>query len=584
MAMKSVTVPAATTQEYLKTVQAIAHQAATCKDLELPHVLVRLYPIVNSADVSFKDLRKIKEHIWLSDLLHVLVEVLRQDFSVIPSGWDTARQLGLILESVCSGFHPSVKSGSKPEASEAVNEYYEILLPTVVDSMLILASNVLQAITEHKCKTTGYFENIIDSLLSICRHHKPCVQRVVRSPYLLHMLITDNTDMANVILTALGNLLNVDQHCLIELPPETLYSILDELVYKMSGSEEKCAALSLEIMALVSSSDVSVIELIVSRYTELLLIVRKWGVDHLGTIVKHFVKEVELRSVAETEVEHENRAAVVIQASWRGFSARRKMKRINNGIRRFQQFYRRWKASKERLRENDRKVEEICSTKHKAIKQGRLSFWEGQLSLVEQLPPADVTPFIEQQEIKAATTIQSYWRVYLAQKRYNKLREGKILTKNAILLQRTFRDFSQRKKQTSILNTQPLDRIEGSEREHLQQEITTFRERHEHSNKSESDKRMVHDKVQGLLEQFYLSRPSEGRKNEQRKIVLSQLERRLGILSSAPSLKESFGRKGIDETFSSGSTNVARMAQTAHKEELRCTDKPWWKLPSVAHD
>ena len=566
-----------TSQEYLRIVQAIARQAGSCKDVELPQLLVRLYPIVTSTDVSFKELRKVKERVWLSDLLHVLVEVLRQDFSSIPSDWDTARQLALILESVCSGLHPNVKSVSNPED---VSEYYEILLPTAVDSMLILASNVLQAITEDTCQTSGYFENIIDSLLSICRHHKPCAQRVIQSPYLLHMLITDNTDLANVMLTALGHLLKVDQHCLIKLPPETLCSILDELVYKMSGPEEKSATLSIEIMAFVSSIDVSMIELVVSRYTELLLIIKKWEVDHLGTIVKQFVEEVEARSIVESEAEKENRAAVVIQASWRGYSARNKMKRLHSGIRRFQQFYRRWKTNKERLRKKEREVKEIRSTKLESIKQGQMSFWEGQLSVVEQLPPSAVPSFIEQQEVKAAKRIQSHWRVHLAQKRYRKLKESKDLSKSAIFIQRAFRDFKHKKKQISTGNAHVLVRVEEDQRAHLQQEITHFRECHKHSHKSETNKRELHCQVQDLLGQFYLSRPSEVRKATQRSLVLSQLERSYGTLASAPSLNESFGIDNIDETFSSGSRSTARMAQTAHNEELKYTDTPWWKLPS----
>lgn len=568
-----------TTPDYLQTVQTIAHQASSCKDLELPHLLVQLYPIVSSSEISFKDLRKVKEHIWLSDLLHVLVEVLRQDFSTIPGGWDISQQLACILEAVCSGLHPKIDL--KLKASEQVNEYYEILLPTAVDSMLILATNVLQAITENSYKNGGCFETIIDSLLSICRSHKPCVQRVTQSPYLLHMLITDSTSLVQVMLIALGKLVNMDKHCLMELSPETLYSILDELVYKMSGSDEKTASLSLEVMASVSSIDSSsMFELIVSRYTELLLIIKKWKFDKHGTNVKHFVDEVEARSIVESEVERKNHAAVLIQASWRGYSSRKKMKRLHNGIRRFQQFYRKWRANKVRLRDKERKVKEICSARLESITQGRMSFWEGQLSHVQQLPPADLSSFIKQQEINAATKIQSRWRAHLAWNKYSLLREGANLSKNATIIQRAFREFSQKKKSSTESDAPHVHRIEGVERENLQQEIAYFRESHKHLSKSETEARNLHDQVQVLLEQFYLSRPTETRKAEQRSIVLSQLERSYNILASAPSLDESFGIEGIDETFSSVSHDIARMAETAHREELKYTNTPWWKRPS----
>ena len=56
-----------------------------------------------------------------------------------------------------------------------------------------------------------------------------------------------------------------------------------------------------------------------------------------------FVQQVDQMST-QGNLQVEKHAAVVIQASWRGYSTRKKMKRVHNGIRNFQLFYRRWKA------------------------------------------------------------------------------------------------------------------------------------------------------------------------------------------------------------------------------------------------
>ena len=53
-----------------------------------------------------KQLRKVKENIWLSDLLHVNVEALRQDFAKVQGQWATAAELASILAAICSGLHP----------------------------------------------------------------------------------------------------------------------------------------------------------------------------------------------------------------------------------------------------------------------------------------------------------------------------------------------------------------------------------------------------------------------------------------------------------------------------------------------
>lgn len=561
-----------TFERHFETIVAVAHEVASCSDSGLPHLLLQLYPIVSLSGLSPNETLKIKEHIWLNDLLHALVEALRQDFSGAPTGWNTATQLSFILESVCSSLHPKE---SQERTSREVREYYDILLPTAVDSLLILASNVLQAITENIFKSSKVFENVFHSILSICASHNYCVHRVIESPYLHHMLFTDDTTLACVVLTALGILLKRSKNYPIEFSPEILYSIFDILVYKMSGPEKKIAYLSLEIMAVFSSVTASVVELIVYRYTELMSIVKKWKFEHLGADVKHFIQKIELKFKVESEDVLENNAATIIQASWRGYCARRKLARLRRGIRRFQQIYRRWKTNKETLLEKDNKAKVMNSVKLISACHGRQSFLEGQLALIQQLPPEDVTSFIEQQRIKAAIKIQSQWRTYLAERQFSQLRQGKTLSKCAIIIQRAFREFKKRK----LLHTHvfPIVGPQGDEREQLQQEITLFRERKEIFHKSISDRIKLHTQAQDLLEQFYLSRPTESRKAEQREIILSQLQKSHNVLASAPALSESLGMEDIINTFSSSSESIMRMAQTAHEEELKCSNTPWWK-------
>ena len=63
-----------------------------------------LKPFVESPTLDSKGLIEVKNQIWRCDLIHVVIDVLCQDFSLMQGKWNTAAQLVATLGAICAGF------------------------------------------------------------------------------------------------------------------------------------------------------------------------------------------------------------------------------------------------------------------------------------------------------------------------------------------------------------------------------------------------------------------------------------------------------------------------------------------------
>lgn len=586
-------------QECYRIISNIARTISNKRATEIPLILLQLKPILSSKALSTKQLRKMKEYIWLNDLLHVNVETLRQDFTKVQGQWATAAQLASILSTICCGVYPKENphtAARQSGYSEQRKEYYDILLPTSADSLLILANNLLEK--EQQNVDSGYqvselnhFRVIVESLLETCQSHRQCIERVLKSPYLLHLLITDLVHHCSVVLSFVADLVVIDGSLLVTLPPDVLHSLLDELVFKLSGEQEIPAVLSLELMARLATANHATMEGISSRYTGILELATKWNIQKRSRNIMNFISQLKALAITESEDAVHHGAATVIQAAWRGYSGRRRLKKMQRGIRKFQQIYRQRKAKKLKQTEEDRTIKTLRTAKQLNLKSQRLKFREKQLSTVEQLPASEIDRFVSQQENTAAVAIQAWWRGRLARAKCSKLHDERQQSRSVAVIQRAYRRYK-RKGKSGSRDGYLLPQIEGAEREALQGEIAQYQEHHPLSFKSPTEVRELHDKVQNLTEKFYLSRIEQHKKDRERTELLSELDHSCDMLLRAPSLNDSFTMLDTPVTFTTaaaasscggggGSAAVAKMAQTAHREELRVLNTPWWKRQAL---
>ncbi len=558
--------------------------------------LLRLLPCLESCSLTAEDLSTLRHKIWQLDLIHLIIEVLREDFSSKVDRWRMLTNLAVTLASVVAGLNPKepkkIRVSSK--SSEDITEYYDILLPTATDSILILASNMVESLegsepdSHRDSSLLECFQKVMDSLLWLCSAHKQCIPRTLNSPYLLNLLITDHFLYGHTVLSALETLILTDKTSPSALLGNILTNILDELVYKLSGSDRDGALLSFRLLAQFSVLLPNLAATLCESYSGLISLIRKWipEDEKLGAAEEYLLSELSSREGKQGELDEKERAAVFIQASWRGYASRKKMIKAQRGIRRFQQMYRRKKSEKLKRRETKEKIVIEASLKKSNLMSGQLAFHEKQLSVYEQLPAAQLQDFIQNQERKASIAIQSAWRGFTTRSKLNKLEIEAKRKKSAVLIQRTFRRHSLAKKQKEQASKYKyLPEIPEPARQKLQEEVTRHRESHPHRpHQTKEQASELHEEAQKEYEKFYFSQGTHTRREEETKLLISKLNRNCDLLLNAPSLEEAYSLPGIEECFSSSSPVVGRMARTAHREELRAMDSPWWKRKPLDHN
>ena len=633
-------------------IRSLAAQVSSANEERVPYLLLKLREILNNSRLDSRARKGAYHLVWKSDLIHVMVGVTRRDFSRLPSGWATAAQLAELLATVCSGLGPQEshqhqqqqqqqqlpgwkdqkkKGATEVEESDHVKELYEMLLPTAVDSLLILANSLLEhesALAPQKPKPTSRtrsnanstlqtFQSILMSLSKLCSAHRQCAFKTVQSPYVLSMIISNQPQYCLAVVTMLNHLLATDEQLFASVTEDHLPTVLDVLAYKLTTSDEieELQIECLKLLAAFIEHNLDMLPALCAKYGNLPGVATRLESRGLGEKVELLVENLALcaqetqgvderdgdtgvsgpqsqvvdesdRSIStRTETTRSvetaltvNRAATIIQASWRGYADRLRLKRMmDRRVGKFQLQYPLPIATKQKEL-NDFRSDVAVTKRLQGLCEMR-NFHEKQMSLLEQLPAGEVASFLHNQQISAATRIQACWRGRMERERYQKRKEHARLVAGVVVIQRAMRRFLKRKGRGRQLqpSVPGYPKVEGQEREQLLRETAKYREENLPPQSSEAQLRQTHDEVQRLLSEFYHRAPKETRKAERRKLSLSNLERDCSLLLAAPRLSDV--RDEQIDAFSSGSRAVAVMARQAHREELRAMELPWWKRP-----
>ena len=604
----------------MDAVRSLVAQVSSAKDEGVPHLLVRLKETLHTSRLESKQRESVFRLIWQSDLIHVMVGVTRKDFSRLVGGWDTAAQLVDLLATVCSGLKPQEtrqKQKRPAEGDNGVKDFYEKLLPTAVDSLLILANSLI----EHTATSTAtkshiqssssvlqLFESVLASLSRLCSSHRQCAFKAIQSPYILHMIASSQPRYCLALVTTLNQLVKMDGLLSTAGHPQ---STLDVLAHKLTSTDnEELQVECLKLLALFIGSDSDALTTLCSKHTALTSVVLKSKRCGLGKEVDLLVQRLEVQTprgemdsgvntespttdvkrkhtptyVQATTVPNANcgkstddvaevhHSATVIQACWRGYTDRKLLRRMK------ERTEPQCKDMGKEQEEFDERSEKIAAVTKKLQSLSEMrTFHERQMLLLEQLPAGKVTSFLHNQQTNAAKRIQLWWRKTYDQERLKQ--RGELLAA-VVVIQRAVRRFlkgREKSEKLQQLSDSSYPPVEGQEREDLQREIARYREERAPLEYSEAQMRQTHDEVQQLLCDFYPHIRNEASEAERRQRLLSKLEQDCTLLLEAPRLSEVSDE--VVERFLSGSHTVAMMARQAHHEELRASQLPWWKLP-----
>ncbi|XP_030436019.1 IQ calmodulin-binding motif-containing protein 1 isoform X2 [Gopherus evgoodei] len=544
---------------------ALAVQVTESSDQDVPVLLLKLKEILNSTSLGSKESQKIKQDLYYYNLVQYCMLVLKQDYSRLPGGWATAAQLSEILSQCCVGL----------EVKEDPEEFYNKLLPSSVDNLLFLGRRLqarfIRAIKdEEKSEFLRCFRTVTDAICWLFGGHIQLTECVLQSNHFLQLLITDDVETATAMISVLQNILRANSSVLLHVDEKILHSVLDELVYKLSSTTNPVTGnAATKVLLSVAESHPQLVELLSTRYRGLrTLLSKQWAGKGFDRNLNQLSDLLYSESCRKGEMQRLHQAACLIQAVWRGFQTRKRLKTLPIAVTALQRSFRAKRKQElqhlKRLKEDETLRQQLQLQRQRAMRL----FHERQLTLLEIVHAGQVDRYIQEMEGKAALTIQRHWRGYRARRKVHQQRQSLKQHKAAVIIQRAARKFlgkCQRKRKALSPWKEPKE-LTGAQKLALQQKASQM---------PEEMSKELHLQAQEKLAQYLLRSSLDRRAEQRREALLAQVNTDVELLMSAPSLMEAT-EKDLD-VFMSWSVPVACKARQSHNTMLKYTRWPWWK-------
>ncbi|XP_025909923.1 IQ calmodulin-binding motif-containing protein 1 isoform X3 [Nothoprocta perdicaria] len=537
----------------------LARQVAESRDEDVPVLLLKLKEILNSASSGSKESKKIRQEIHYYDLTQYCVLVLRQDYSRLPGGWATAARLAEILSHCCVGL----------EVKEDPEEFYKKFLPSAIDNLLFLGRRLqarfIRAIKDEEKKGFLHcFHTVTDAICWLFGGHIQLTECVLQNDHFLQLLITDDIETAMIMMSVLHNILKVNSPVLLCVDEKFLHSVLDELVYKLSSATNPVIGnAATKLLLLLAKFSQQLVKLLTTRYKGLkLLLSKQWtgkGFDRdLSQLLDLLYLE---QSDRKEEMQRQHQAACLIQATWKGFQTRKRLKKLPQAVTALQRSFRAKRKQElqhlKKQKEDEALKQEMQLQRQRAMRH----FHERQLALLEIIHASQMDKHIQEMEEKSALTIQRFWRGYRARRYFHQQKQSLKEYKAAVTIQRAACKFiEKRRKKRALSPWKDTKGLADEQRLALKQKVDDYIKLHP---------------AQEKLAQFLLRSSLDRRAAQRRETLLAQVNTDVELLMNAPGLGEST-EKDLS-IFMSRSGPVAAKAKQSHITMLKYTRWPWWK-------
>ncbi|XP_034984748.2 IQ calmodulin-binding motif-containing protein 1 isoform X2 [Zootoca vivipara] len=552
---------------------SLASQATESPDQDVPVLLLKLKDILNSAPLGSKELKKIKQDLYYYDLVQYCTLVLKQDYTRVLGGWTTAAQIAEILSQCCVGL----------EVKEEPEEFYNKLLPSVADNLLFLGRRLqarfIRAIKdEERNEFLHCFRTVTDAICWLCGGFIRLTANVLQNRHFQQLLMTDNVETSTIMMSVLQNILRVNSAVLLQVAEKSLHCILDELVYKLSSSINPVIGnAAIKLLLLIAQSDAQLVTTFATRYKGLQsLLSKQWTGKGFDRNLNQLLDLLCSENYKAVKTQRLHQAACLIQAAWRGFQTRKRLKQLPKAVTILQRNFRA-KRKQELQGLNKQKEEEDLHQQLQLRRQRAMRlFHERQLTLLEIVHAGQVDKHMHEMEEKSAITIQKYWRAFRERRNFHHQKKSLKQYKAAVLIQRAVLKFleKQRKRKAYSLLKQSKQ-LSDEQRLSLQQKVNDYIKKHPASEMSQEMSRELHHQAQEKLTQYLLKRSQDRKAEQHREALLAQVHTDVDQLMSAPSLTEST-TKDLN-VFMSRSAPVVAKAKQSHSTMLKYTRWPWWK-------
>nr|KAF6382263.1 IQ motif containing B1 [Pipistrellus kuhlii] len=458
---------------------SLAAEVAKSPEQNVPVILLKLKEIINNTPFGSSELKKIKQDIYCYDLIRYCLLVLSQDCSRIQGGWATISQLTQILSHCCVGLEPG----------EDAEEFYNELLPSAAENFLILGRQlqtcfINAAKGEEKDELLHFFQIVTDSLFWLVGGHVQLIQNVLQSEHFLHLLQTDNVQIGSTVMNMVQNILQINSGDLLRIEAKTLHSILDEVIFKLLSTPSpvlRSTATKLLLLMAESHQEILILLRLSACYKGLrnLLNKQKPGIEFRHEF-RQLISLLSPKVYQEVEEQKLHQAACLIQAYWKGFQTRKRLKKLPSAVITLQRNFRSKRAKillkLKRQKEEEENRLQLQLERQRAMRVSR----EIRLNMLEIVHPGQVEKHNREIEEKSALIIQKHWRGYRERKNFHQQKPSLVEYKAAVTLQRAALKFLARcrMKKKQFAPWQGPRELTDAQRVELKQHVDDYVRRH----------------------------------------------------------------------------------------------------------
>ncbi|MBN3325467.1 IQCB1 protein, partial [Atractosteus spatula] len=557
---------------------SLATQIADSPDQNVPLLLLKLKEILGQESLGRNELKKLKEDIYSCGLTEYCNVVLKKDFSKIQGGWSAAAQLADILSKSCVDIDPE----------EEKEKFHHEVLPKAADNLLNLARRIQKRYEravkdEEKAELYNNFHIVTNSVCWLCSGRIDLAKQTLQSEDFHQLLLTDDVKTRAIMMSVLENLVRVNSAVLTKTDEKAIRKILDELVYNLlEETNPVIGSLATKALLLMARRHPPIVKIICTHYKALQIqLSKKWTGKGFGRELHQLLDLLYAGSYQQGHIEtHDqvlHRAACLIQAAWRAYQTRKRLKKLPKAITRIQKSFRERKAKErllsQRLKEEEELRHHVQLQRQRALRE----FRQRQLDLLEIVPASLVDVYLREQEQKAAILIQKLWRGHRERRKFHDQKRALKEFKAAVTLQRAALRFLQRRRnERHILSPWRGPKgLTDERRTELKKEVEDYIALHPCSSVSMESCKELHQKTQEMLRQHVMKRHPHRKANQRREALLAQINTDIELLMNSPHLQE-VTKPDID-AFTSRSGPVAARAKECHHTMLQFNRWPWWK-------
>ncbi|XP_072325832.1 IQ calmodulin-binding motif-containing protein 1-like [Scyliorhinus torazame] len=552
----------------------LAAEVAESSDDKIPTLLLKLKEILQDPPLGSKELQKLKEDIYYYDLIQYCILVLRQDYYNIPGRWSTAVELAEIVSTACVDLDPK----------EDAEEFYNKVLPSAADNLMLLARRLqarfLKAVEDDsKQDFLRYFDNVTNSLCWLLSGHIQLIQHVFQSDSLLQLLLTDDVETGAIMVSVLLGILQVNRTVLFSVEEKHIRIILDELIYKLfATSNPVIGSTSVKVMLLIVESHSPTLKILCTSYKGLCpFLSKQWTGRGFDEDLSQLLEHLYSGSTQGISQQKFYRAACLIQAAWRAYQTRKRVKYLPKVVTTLQRSFRakreREMLQLEKLREEEELKHQLELRRHQALRE----FRQRQLSLMEIIPASEMEKYLQEERSRSAQLIQKVWLGRRQRKAFNEQKQALKEFRAAVIVQRAVLKFLNKRRnlRSCIAPWQGPKDLTDTRRIELRAKIDAYVKLHPVAQVSEERTNKRHSQAQEMLGQYLMRRNLQRKSEQQQEALHAQINTDIELLMNAPSLKEATEQDTV--MFSSRSVPVATRARQSHNTMLQFTRGPWWK-------